>query len=133
MREAVDEPNIHWLEHSVSFDLSDSQLDFPITPRAFLFRCFEKIEKAPLSDYDVNHMLFSFYLKYAKPQFKTWSSQKIGVVKVYAPVPTEKFINVKFKGFQGASHIEDEFTLIDQPCMNPYDWISLFLILSKDE
>ncbi|CAI9299055.1 unnamed protein product [Lactuca saligna] len=26
----------------------DSQLNFPITPRDFLFRCFENIEKAPL-------------------------------------------------------------------------------------
>ncbi|CAI9290477.1 unnamed protein product [Lactuca saligna] len=63
-REAIDDPSIHWLQPLVSFDLSnmaDSQLDFPITPKAFLFRCFEKIEKAPLSDYDVNHMLISFY------------------------------------------------------------------------
>ncbi|CAI9284346.1 unnamed protein product [Lactuca saligna] len=47
--------------------------------------CFEKVEKAPILDYDVNHMIFSFYLKY------------------------------------------------DLPCLNPYDWVSLFSLLSKDE
>ncbi|CAI9270001.1 unnamed protein product [Lactuca saligna] len=78
-------------------------------------------------------MLFSLYLKYGKPQFKIWSLQKIVVVKVYAPVPTENFISIKFKGFRGTSRSEDEFTLADLPCMNLYDWISLFLILSKDE
>ncbi|CAI9272811.1 unnamed protein product [Lactuca saligna] len=86
-KEAGDDPTTHWLEPSVSFELDnivDSQLDFLITPRAFLFICSEKIEKAPLSDYDVNHTLFSFYLKYGKPQFQTWSLHKIVVVKVYA-------------------------------------------------
>ena len=76
-KEAIGDLNINWLEPSISFDLEnslESQLDFPITPRAFLFRCFEKIKKGPLSEYDVNHMLFSFYFKYAKPQFQTWSS-----------------------------------------------------------
>ncbi|CAI9294499.1 unnamed protein product [Lactuca saligna] len=69
-RETVDYLNINWLELLVSFGLSnvaDSQLDFPITRKAFLFRFFEKIEKAPFSDYDVNHMLLSFYIKYVKP------------------------------------------------------------------
>lgn len=55
-------------------------------------------------------------------------------MKVYAPILTKHFVNVKFKGFRGASHVEDEFTLADLPCMNPYDWIFLFLIFfSKDE
>ncbi|CAI9273159.1 unnamed protein product [Lactuca saligna] len=91
------------------------------------------IEKAPLSDYDVNHMLFSFYVKYRKPQFLTWSLKKIVAIKVYASIATENFINVKFKGFRGASRFEDEFTLADLPCMNHFDWFSLFLIVSKDE
>ena len=54
-------------------------------------------------------------------------------MKVYAPFPIENFINIKFKGFRRASLVEDDFTPADLPCMNPYDWISLFLILSKDE
>ncbi|CAI9288682.1 unnamed protein product [Lactuca saligna] len=38
-----------------------------------------------------------------------------------------------FKGFRGANRTADEFTLADLPCMYPYDWISLLLIMSKDE
>ncbi|CAI9259279.1 unnamed protein product [Lactuca saligna] len=135
-RETIDDQNIHWIEPLVSFEQSNmenSQLDFPIIPKAFLFRFFEKIENAPLSDYDVNHMLFSFYLKYAKPQFKAWNLQKIVALKVYARIPTEDFINIRFKGFPGASRTKDEFNLVDSPCMIPYDWITLFLIVSKDE
>lgn len=55
------------------------------------------------------------------------------VVKVYAMFPTEQFTNFKLKGFRGASRIVEDFTLVDLPCMNPNDWISLFPILSKDE
>lgn len=54
-KEAIDDLTTHWLEPSISFKLdntADSQLDFPITPRAFLYRCFEMIEKAPLSNYN---------------------------------------------------------------------------------
>lgn len=75
-REFIDDPSIYWPEPSVSFDLSnivESQLDFPITPKAFLFRCFEKIEKSLIYDIIVNPMFFAFYLKYVKPQFKTCS------------------------------------------------------------
>ncbi|CAI9290246.1 unnamed protein product [Lactuca saligna] len=42
-KEAVDEPSTRWFESSVSFEpdsTTDSLLDFPITPRAFLFRYF---------------------------------------------------------------------------------------------
>lgn len=73
-RGAVYDPSVHWLEPSISFDLNntmDSQFDFPITPRAFMFRCFGMIERAPLNDHDVNHKLFSFCLKYGTPQFQT--------------------------------------------------------------
>ncbi|CAI9261283.1 unnamed protein product [Lactuca saligna] len=57
----IHDPSICWLDPTVSFDIdntADSQLDFPIAPSAFLFRCFKRIEKVPLSDYDVNHSLF---------------------------------------------------------------------------
>ena len=52
---------------------------------------------------------------------------------MYAHVSTENFINIKFKGFRGASRTEDECTIADLPCMIPYDWISVFLIMLKDE
>lgn len=74
LNEVVENPSTHWLEPTISFELentSKSQIDLPITPRAFLFRCFEKVKKALISDYDVNHMIFSFYLKYGKPQYET--------------------------------------------------------------
>ncbi|CAI9274163.1 unnamed protein product [Lactuca saligna] len=109
---AVDEPSTHW---------------------AFLFRCFQKIEIVPLSDSDVNHMLFSFYLKYGKPQFQVWSLQNIVAMKVCAPFPADDFINMNFIGFGGTKHTEFEFTLADLPSMNPHDWICLLMILSKDE
>ncbi|CAI9296750.1 unnamed protein product [Lactuca saligna] len=69
--EAIDNPSLYWLEPLVSFDLVNStvsQFGFLVTPRAFLFRCFNHIERESLSDYDVNHMLFSFYIKYGKSQ-----------------------------------------------------------------
>lgn len=62
-KEAIDDLSVHWMERLVSFELNniaDSHLDFPLTPKSFLFRCFNHIEKAPLSDYDVNKMLFLF-------------------------------------------------------------------------
>ncbi|CAI9296751.1 unnamed protein product [Lactuca saligna] len=55
------------------------------------------------------------------------------VLKSYGPFPAENFVSVKFKGFRGSSRSEVEFRLADLLCMNPNDWISLFLILSKDE
>lgn len=51
------------------------------------------------------------------------SLQKIVVVKVYAPVAAENFINIKFKGFRGAKCVEDDFSHADLPCMNQHYWI----------
>ncbi|CAI9293666.1 unnamed protein product [Lactuca saligna] len=68
--EAINDPNIHWLEIVVSFELgntADSHFDFSVTPREILFQCFKKIERDHLPYYDVNHMFFSFYLKYGNP------------------------------------------------------------------
>lgn len=136
LNEGVKNPSTHWLEPVISFELGNtlkSQLDLPITSKAFVFRSFEKIEKAPTSDTDVYHMVFSFYLKYGRPQYHTWSSKKIAIIKVFKPAETEDFINVRFKALRGASNSVFEFTLADLPCLNPYDWISLFSLLSKDE
>lgn len=135
-KEAIDHSNVHWLEPSVSFKLdntSDSQLDFPLTSKAFLFWGFEHIQKSLLSEYDVNNKIFSFCLKHGQPQYKIWSLKKMVVVKFYTPFPAEHFTNIKFKGFRGADRAEEDLTLADLPYMNPNDWISLFLILSKDE
>ena len=44
LNEGIDNPSLHWLEPLVSFDLVnsvESQFDFPVTPRAFLFKFFE--------------------------------------------------------------------------------------------
>ncbi|CAI9295671.1 unnamed protein product [Lactuca saligna] len=92
-----------------------------------------KIEKSLISDGSVNQKLFSFYLKYAKAQYKYQSLKKISVVNVKSSVQTEDFLNIQFKGFGGANHIMDEFTLEDLPFMNPYDWISLLNLVMKDE
>ncbi|CAI9290086.1 unnamed protein product [Lactuca saligna] len=46
---------------------------------------------------------------------------------------TEDFLNIQFKGFKEANQIMNESTLADFLFMNPYDWISLFLIVMKDE
>ncbi|CAI9260637.1 unnamed protein product [Lactuca saligna] len=68
-----------------------------------------------------------------KPQYQTWSSKKIAIVKVFRPDETESFINVRFKAVRGARSSVFEFTFVDLPCLNPYEWIYLFTHLSKDK
>lgn len=127
-KEAIDDPNLYWLEPTTSFDTNNEVdwLDLPMTPRAFLFRFFEKIKKSLISKKAVNQKLFSFYLKSAKPQYESWSLKIIMGLKVGLPIQIEKNFNIQFKGFRGANHVLHEFTLVDLPFMNPYDWISLF-------
>lgn len=74
-----------------------------------------------ISNNAVNRKLFSFYLKYVKPQYQTGSLKRIMGLKVGFPVQTENFLNIQFKGFRGANHVVHEFTLADLPFMNPYD------------
>ncbi|CAI9259172.1 unnamed protein product [Lactuca saligna] len=62
-----------------------------------------------------------------------WSLRKLVVVKFCAPSLVEYFTNVKFRRFRVETCIEFDFTHADFPFMNLDDWISLFLILSKDE
>ncbi|CAI9294098.1 unnamed protein product [Lactuca saligna] len=109
------------------------KLDFPITPKAFLFWSFDKVEKAPESDHDANVLLISFYLKHGKPQYQTWSSKKIRDVKVYRPIETESFLNVRLKTARGVVISMFEFILEDLLFLNPFDWIYLFHLLLKDE
>ncbi|CAI9290321.1 unnamed protein product [Lactuca saligna] len=118
--EAVDIPIQYWLELVVSFDLQntqDSQLDL----KAFRFRSFVKVENVPSTDSGAYHLLFLFYLKHVKPQYKTWSASKIIVVKATDQIEIDSFPNAKFKVMRGSSSQVHKFTLIDLPCLNPYD------------
>lgn len=122
LNEAIDNPNVYWLEPIASFELqntSESQLYFIITLKAFLFWCFDTLEKAPNSDNNVNLILISLYLKHGKPQYRLWSSKKITVVKVFGPIETESLINARFKALRRASKSIFKFTLADMSCLNP--------------
>ncbi|CAI9286962.1 unnamed protein product [Lactuca saligna] len=74
LTKATGNPHIHWLESVTSFGLEntmDSQLDFPITPKPFLFCIFEGIANASDLDENVNKSLMAFYMKHGKPQYQT--------------------------------------------------------------
>ncbi|CAI9281339.1 unnamed protein product [Lactuca saligna] len=136
LNEGINNPSVYWRELVTSFEFEntlDSQLDFPMTSKVFLFCILDRAENALESDNNVNLLLISFYLKYMKPQYKTWSSKKITVVKVYGPIENKSFLNAHFKVTHGAVSSVFEFTLTDFPCLNPFDWISLLLLLLKDE
>lgn len=107
-------------------------MDFPLTPRALLFRFCQKIKKTQTSNNTINRKLFNFYLKYGKPQYESWTLKRIVALKVGLPVDTKDFPNINFKRFCGSNHVLHEFTLDDFPFMNPYDWISIFNIVAKD-
>lgn len=136
MNEAVNNLNSYWLEPVRYFELENSmdlQFDLPITPKAFLFRSFDKIVNVYPTDKATNQVLFAFYLKYMRPPYKTWSSRKITVVKVFSPIETESFLNARFKVSCGAVSSTQKFTLVDLPCLNLFNWISLLLLLMKDQ
>lgn len=57
----------------------------------------------------------------------------ITTVKVTGLIETDSFPNVKFKVERGSINQVYEFTLVDLPCLNPYDWIVLYNMLLKDE
>ena len=136
LKEAVDNLNVYWIEPVGSFDLensSDLQLDMPITLKDFLFHSFDKIANVSTADKGVDQALCSFYLKHMRPQYKTWSSKKITTVKVYGPIETKSFIDARFKVARGVVSSTHEFTLADMPCLNPFDGISMLLLLMKDQ
>ncbi|CAI9303037.1 unnamed protein product [Lactuca saligna] len=136
LNEAIDNLDIYWLELVASFELEnsmDSYLDLSITLKAFQFRSFDKIENTSLPDCDIDQALFSFHLKHMKPQYETWSSKKIIVVKVFGPIETESFINACFKVACGVASSMFEFTLANFPCLNPFDSISLLHLWLIDE
>ena len=75
----------------------DAQFDMPITRNAFIFHCFNSTVAIPSPDPKVDRDLLEFYLEFDKPQYLTWSLQKITTVKVLEPYLAGKFVNVKFK------------------------------------
>ncbi|CAI9293042.1 unnamed protein product [Lactuca saligna] len=67
----------YWLEPVMSFDLlnrQDSQLDLPITLKAFHFCSFVKFVNVLATDSVADHLLFLFYLKHMNLQYETWSA-----------------------------------------------------------
>ncbi|CAI9264994.1 unnamed protein product [Lactuca saligna] len=126
LNEAIDNPKIYWLEPVGSFELEnslDSQLDLPTTLKAFQFRSFDKIVNASIPDHDIDQVLFWFYLKHMKPQYKTWTLKNITAVKVFGPIETEIFINARFKVARWVAISMLHIALVDLPCLNPFDWI----------
>lgn len=91
------------------------------------------ITNAPDFDMNVDKSLMTFYLKFGKPQYQTWSLQKINVVKVIGPIQPKSFVNIKFKTTRGSVNSIFEFSLADLPCLNSYDWIILLHFLMQDE
>ncbi|CAI9263447.1 unnamed protein product [Lactuca saligna] len=86
-----------------------------------------------LHDSSADNLLFSFYLKHMKPQYETWSANKIMTVKVVGLIETNSFPNAKFKVARGSTSQVHVFTLVDLPCMNPYDSILLYNMLLRDK
>ncbi|CAI9288681.1 unnamed protein product [Lactuca saligna] len=71
--------------------------------------------------------------QHIKPQYEMWSSSKITAVKVIGPIKTESFPNAKFKLVKGSTSRVHEFTLADLTCLNPYNWIMFYNLLSRDK
>ncbi|CAI9291696.1 unnamed protein product [Lactuca saligna] len=86
---------------------------------------------ALVTDSGANHLLFSFYLKHMKLQYETWSERKITEGKDTGPIETDSFPNAKFKVARGSSSQVCEFTLVDIPCINRYDWTMLYNVFAK--
>ncbi|CAI9289762.1 unnamed protein product [Lactuca saligna] len=68
-----------------------------MTPKAFKFHSFVIVANVPSTDKGADHLLFSFYLKHMKPQYKTLSASKIIVVEVIGPIKIDNFPKAKFK------------------------------------
>ena len=111
----------------------DSQFDMPLTRKAFIFHAFDHIAEVPHPHPKVYRELIDFYLRYAQPQYKTWSAQKIINVRVLKPAKEGNFINVRFKILRGSEKTEHAISLADLPNLNPHDWIILHNILLTNE
>lgn len=70
----------------------DYQFDAPMTARAFVFHCFESIQKAHLLNKGINKKLFTFYVKNPKPQFESWRLERIVRLKVKKPMTVDGYL-----------------------------------------
>ncbi|KAI3779357.1 hypothetical protein L2E82_09072 [Cichorium intybus] len=104
-----------------------------MTAKALLFRGFEELKDTRLSSSEVNDLLFTFYLKNACPQHLTWSLKKIVQLTPRLPEVIVPFKNARFLALRGDDKEKMEFSLADLPFLNPFDWISLFNILSREQ
>ncbi|KAI3510635.1 hypothetical protein L1887_17767 [Cichorium endivia] len=135
-KEAIAQPIENWLQPVCSYEVGnyvDSQMDFPMTSRVFLIRCFDELKTNKEPRGVVNDMLFNFYLEHSKPQFMSWNLKKIVKLTPRMPHVTSPFRNPRFFARRGSDEEKDEFTLADLPFMNPFDWVSLFNILTRRE
>ncbi|KAI3510617.1 hypothetical protein L1887_17749 [Cichorium endivia] len=135
-KEAITQPIDNWLQPVCSYDIGnhiDSQMDFPMTSRVFLIRCFDELKTTKECRSAINNMLFNFYLEHSKPQYMSWNLKKIIKLTPRLPHVVSPFRNAKFFARRGSDEEKDEFTLADLPFMNPFDWVSLFNILSRRE
>ncbi|KAL7587460.1 hypothetical protein Lser_V15G39921 [Lactuca serriola] len=136
IKEAIETPNILWLEPVISLDRSntfDSQFDMPLTRKAFIFHAFDNIVEFPHPHPKVDRDLVEFYLRATQPQYQTWSAQKIINVWVLKPYMEGNFTNVRFKVLRGSAKTEHGISLADLPNLNPHDWIILHNILLTNE
>lgn len=79
----------------MSFELQntqDSQLDLPITPKAFKFRSFVKIVNVPSTNNGADKLLFAF-------NSNTYDHSTRHEVKVTGKTKTDIFPNAKFNVF----------------------------------
>lgn len=80
----------------------------------------------------INRKWFNFYVKHSKPQYESWNINKIDGLKVRKLEKVDYFLNLHFKiGFSN-KHEADELTLADIPLMNPFHWISVTNIVSRE-
>ncbi|KAL7590355.1 hypothetical protein Lser_V15G35622 [Lactuca serriola] len=136
IKEAIETPSILWLEPVISFDCNntiDSQFDMPLTRKAFIFHAFSNIFEVPHPNDELDRELIDFYLEAARPQYLTWSAQKIVNVRVMKPFAVGRFTNVKFKLIRGSARTAHMISLADLPNLNPHDWIVLYNILLTNE
>lgn len=69
-KEAIQKVEFFWLETISSLSVENSQecqLDFPMMPKAFMFRSLDKPVDVPMSNLAISKTLFNFYAKQSKP------------------------------------------------------------------
>lgn len=136
LKEAIETPNILWLEPVISLDRInsvDSQFDMPLTRKTFIFHTFDNVANIPHPHPKVDRDLVEFYLKAAQIQYQTWNAQKIINVRVLKPFREGNFTNVRFKVLRGSAKTEHAISLADLPNLNPHDWLILHNILLTNE